>query len=112
MQVLNDLETTLESIDFGGGHVFQQTLDTLPYIVQDAISKELLPNILFALAAVLFCTLLLMGNWKASLIVLSTIMVTLINVGGMLIKIQIVFSFLTSFYIIEHYNCNSVFPCF
>ena len=79
---LNELDESLESIDFEGGYVFQQTLDALPYIVQEAISKELIPNILFILGVVLFCTLLLMGDWKPSCIVFLTVLDTIINIGG------------------------------
>lgn len=84
---MKSIHDALKTVDLDGGKVFEDTDGNLKYIVQDTIVHELSRNLLLALTAVFVCTLFLMGDVRPSLIVLFTIIITLVNVGGEIIRI-------------------------
>ena len=78
---MKEVFAVIAKYDFSA-RVFATSEEYGSYITMGIITEELYRNILMALAVVFLCTIVLIANLATSIIVLSTVTLTIVNVAG------------------------------
>ena len=85
IKAMKDVNAAVKSIDLGlnsSSQVFAHSSRYQGSVTLDIVITELLRNILLAMLAVFICTFFLLADIIGSLIVLATVVMTLVDVGG------------------------------
>ena len=82
---MKEVNAAVESVDLGlnsSSRVFAHAQMYSNPVTLDVVIHELVRNVLLAMLAVFLCTLFLLADLFASVIVVSTVVMTLVDVAG------------------------------
>ena len=85
IKAMKDVNAAVKSVDLGlnsASRVFAHAARYLGVVTMDVVLTELTRNVFLAMLAVFLCTLFLIADFFASLIVLCTVVMALVNVAG------------------------------